>query len=156
MPPKSHSRLPSFRYTRLGTLLALFGFTRQKQHPVVFDFATHSLLRRSLAIQNLPPSREQQKGHLRMSFLLFWVRRRDLNLATSGLWARRATKLLYSAIYRFPNGNRGADDRTWTGTGISSQRILSPWRLPIPPHRHVCLVSISHIFFYVNPFFKKN
>ena len=29
----------------------------------------------------------------------FWVRRRDLNLATSGFWARRATKLLYSAIY---------------------------------------------------------
>ena len=28
MPPKSHSRLPSFRYTQLGTLLALFGFTR--------------------------------------------------------------------------------------------------------------------------------
>ena len=46
-PPKPHSRLPSFRYTQLGTLLALLGFTRQKQHPVVFDFATHSLLRRS-------------------------------------------------------------------------------------------------------------
>ena len=29
----------------------------------------------------------------------FWLRRWDLNLTTSGLWARRATKLLYSAIF---------------------------------------------------------
>ena len=28
-----------------------------------------------------------------------WLRRRDSNLATSGLWARRATRLLYSAIF---------------------------------------------------------
>ena len=29
---------------------------------------------------------------------LWWLRRWDLNLTTSGLWARRATRLLYSAI----------------------------------------------------------
>ena len=30
----------------------------------------------------------------------------------------------------------GADDRARTGTGFWSHRILSPRRLPIPPHRH--------------------
>ena len=44
----------------------------------------------------------------------FWLRRWDLNLTTSGLWARRATRLLYSAICflrplgwcRWPGSNR--------------------------------------------------
>ena len=31
----------------------------------------------------------------------------------------------------------GADDRGRTGTGITSHGILSPGRLPIPPHRHL-------------------
>ena len=49
----------------------------------------------------------------------------------------------------------GADSRTRTGTGISSQRILSPWRLPIPPHRLICLISISYKKSLVKCFFQK-
>ena len=30
----------------------------------------------------------------------------------------------------------GAEGRTRTGTGITTRRILSPLRLPIPPPRH--------------------
>ena len=50
-------------------LLTLFGFTRQKQPSVVFDFATHSLLRRSLAIQNLPQHQENNKKDIRVDVL---------------------------------------------------------------------------------------
>ena len=47
----------------------------------------------------------------------------------------------------------GADSRTRTGTGIASQRILSPWRLPIPPHRLISLISIAHKNLVVKCFF---
>ena len=33
-----------------------------------------------------------------VSVAIEWLRRQDLNAATSGLWARRATRLLYSAM----------------------------------------------------------
>ena len=43
----------------------------------------------------------------------------------------------------------GADDRGRTGTGITSHGILSPGRLPVPPHRHTTFTTreiISHAF----------
>ena len=42
----------------------------------------------------------------------------------------------------------GADDRGRTGTGISSHGILSPGRLPVPPHRHTCQqhMKLYHTF----------
>ena len=36
--------------------------------------------------------------------------------------------------------NFGAGDRGRTGTILSYHGILSPGRLPVPPHRQVCLV----------------
>ena len=44
-----------------------------------------------------PKATTKKKNHPD-GWFLFWLRRWDLNLTTSGLWARRATKLLYSAI----------------------------------------------------------
>ena len=44
-------------------------------------------------------SEEVKKYPRNKSEEFFWLRRWDLNLTTSGLWARRATKLLYSAIF---------------------------------------------------------
>ncbi len=35
-------------------------------------------------------------------------------------------------IYRFFN----AGNRNRTGTGVTTHRILSPGRLPVPPHQH--------------------
>ena len=47
----------------------------------------------------------------------------------------------------------GADDRGRTGTGISSHGILSPGRLPIPPHRHVTYnVTTDYIIQYFERF----
>ena len=65
----------------------------------------------------------------RQKFLFCWLRRWDLNLMTFGLWARRATRLLHSAILwcRKPGSNRYEK---------KSHGILSPGRLPIPPFRH--------------------
>ena len=69
-----------------------------------------------------------------------WLRGWDLNLTTSGLWARRATRLLYPAI----SGNQGgAGNGNRTRTVLSYHGILSPGRLPISPprrnlHRHAC------------------
>ena len=37
--------------------------------------------------------------------------------------------------FAVPTLFNGADDRSRTGTGVESHRILSPRRLPIPPHR---------------------
>ena len=94
----------------------------------------------------------------------FWLRRWDLNLTTSGLWARRATKLLYSAIW-FLRYQSGAGDRDRTGTILSYHGILSPGRLPVPPHRHLAMGALLHrfawyiiayIFAFVNSFFKIN
>ena len=63
-----------------------------------------------------------------------WLRRWDLNLMTFGLWARRATRLLHSAILwcRKPGSNRYEK---------KSHGILSPGRLPIPPFRHATTVG---------------
>ena len=77
----------------------------------------------------------------------FWLRRWDLNLTTSGLWARRATRLLYSAIWCFPftPDHDGAGDRGRTGTILTYHGILSPGRLPSPPHRHFYLWERSSL-----------
>ena len=71
----------------------------------------------------------------------FWLRRWDLNLTTFGLWARRAARLLHSAIY-------GAGSRGRTGTRNKSHGILSPGRLPIPPFRHVTTKRSSTLLIY--------
>ncbi len=84
--------------------------------------------------------------------------------------------LLHSAIYRarpprVPHAARlgslsrhlhdalsGAGDRGRTGTILSYQRILSPWRLPVPPHRQdkeprfLRTLIISYILRFVNTF----
>ena len=68
-------------------------------------------------------------------------------------------QLLYPAIYRIWCG---AGDRSRTGTILSYHGILSPGRLPIPPHRQILhrmlcagdLHIISQVFSFVNRFFK--
>ena len=95
---------------------------------------------------------------------LFWLRRRDLNHTTFGLWARRATRLLHSAIWM---GRKSVWELV-PMTGLEpvrdcSQRILSPLRLPISPHRRfdeMCFLlatsySIPRFLLFVNPFSKK-
>ena len=90
---------------------------------------------------------------------------------TFGLWARRATELLYPAICKNLIGGgkgirtpaplsrppgfqdrslqpdlgippTGAWGRNWTGTGFNARRILSPVRLPIPPLRQLLLIKM--------------
>ena len=39
----------------------------------------------------------------------------------------------------------GADDRGRTGTGIASHGILSPGRLPVPPHRQMLFTTYGII-----------
>ena len=97
----------------------------------------------------------------------FWLRGWDLNLTASGLWARRATRLLYPAIWSWcADLTVGAGDRDRTGTILSYHGILSPGRLPVPPHRHsvrgrlnkpfsACLSIVSLFARFVNPFFWK-
>ena len=71
-------------------------------------------------------------------------------------------QLLYPAIYEIWCG---AGDRSRTGTILSYHGILSPGRLPIPPHRQnrrtdvLCaddFVIIAYLFRFVNRFCKKN
>ncbi len=55
----------------------------------------------------------------------------------------------------------GADGRDRTDTGIASHGILSPGRLPVPPHRHLPagILPIVNIIAYANRFvnnFKRN
>ena len=93
---------------------------------------------------------------------------------TFGLWARRASRLLHPAIYKFKWRRRrdsnpcadcstsrfsrpvpsarlgyfsihGASGRTWTGTWFDSRRILSPVRLPIPPLKHVRQFALDYL-----------
>ena len=60
----------------------------------------------------------------------------------------------------------GAGNRDRTGTILSYHGILSPGRLPVPPHRQNCppgnlrtslfaLCIIPHFYPFVNPFLKK-
>ena len=63
--------------------------------------------------------------------------------------------ILFFRLHRY-----GAGDRGRTGTILSYHGILSPGRLPVPPHRqillgksHSVLYIISLMFFIVNPFF---
>ena len=50
-------------------------------------------------LQSLRNSRKQKKKNTPQGCVsFFWLRRGDLNLLTFGLWARRATGLLHSAI----------------------------------------------------------
>ena len=70
------------------------------------------------------------------------------------LVTQRATKQLWSAILNLPCG---AGDRGRTGTILSYHGILSPGRLPVPPHRRTvtsaALAIIPHPPRIVNPFF---
>ena len=60
----------------------------------------------------------------------------------------------------------GAGDRDRTGTILSYHGILSPGRLPVPPHRQVfsetffisrlVYIIISHFSFLVNPIYKNS
>ena len=60
--------------------------------------------------------------------------------------------------------HRGAGDRDRTGTILSYHGILSPGRLPVPPHRHsvrgsiqafsLAKIILPHILSLVNPFFE--
>ena len=51
----------------------------------------------------------------------------------------------------------GAGDRGRTGTSITAHGILSPGRLPVPPHRQVYNVQkeLYHIFFGLSNLFYK-
>ena len=94
-PPQSHSR--NVREACFASfLLALWGIAARKQRTVLFSLA-HPLpsSRRSWSADS--PHRQNIKPTARVGFV-FWLRRWDLNLTTFGLWARRAARLLHSAI----------------------------------------------------------
>ncbi len=40
----------------------------------------------------------------------------------------------------------GAGDRNRTGTGITTHGILSPGRLPVPPHQRILYFTIKNPF----------
>ncbi len=63
-------------------------------------------------------------------------------------------QLLYPAILNFRR--IGAGDRDRTGTRLSSHRILSPMRLPVPPRRHFSGPPdyYTHPHAFVNTIFK--
>ena len=86
----------------------------------------------------------QKRKSSPMDCFRFWLRRWDLNLMTFGLWARRATRLLHSAILwcRKPGSNRYEK---------KSHGILSPGRLPIPPFRHATTYISSHRHYIISP-----
>ena len=42
---------------------------------------------------------------------------------------------------RLTVSNKNAADRNRTGTGITTHRILSPGRLPVPPLRHITILN---------------
>ena len=64
-------------------------------------------------------------------------------------------KVILSILYGYPNfeikkilrflSRFGADGRNRTGTGFRSRRILSPVRLPVPPHLHFYWQSVFQL-----------
>ena len=73
-------------------------------------------------------------------WLFKWRRKRDSNPCADFSTSRfsrpvPSTRLGYSSNYF------GASDRTWTDMSFYTRRILSPVRLPIPPLRHLNMVS---------------
>ena len=92
---------------------------------------------------------------------IFWLRRWDLNHMTSGLWARRATGLLYSAILflvpwcRWPGSNRydalaSRDFKSrasaCSATPAGNTKRLASFRF--------ALLIIAHTLPFVKPFLK--
>ena len=73
---------------------------------------------------------------------------RKLNFSKNNVWIKYIDRLVRWASnyqhwrsfcnirYKKRVYGDGAEDRTWTGTGITPRGILSPLRLPIPPLRH--------------------
>ena len=124
-----------------------------KRYSIVLSALTRSLLRRSLGQIPCTHTRNKRKTHLRwVCFLSFGC--------GGGIWTSRPPgyepdELPSCSTPRYDSLKReyGADSRTRTGTGIASQRILSPWRLPIPPHRLISLISIAHKIWVVKCFF---
>ena len=65
---------------------------------------------------------------------------------------------------KFCTNRNGAGDRGRTGTILTYHGILSPGRLPVPPHRHsvrgsmqafsLAKIILPHIIHFVNPFFE--
>ena len=43
-----------------------------------------------------------------------------------------------------------AGNRNRTGTGVTTHRILSPGRLPVPPHQHIFYFTDIYHFYAVN------
>ena len=112
-PLASHSRLSSRIIRSKHSLLWLL-HKRKRTHRVLFLLFTHSLLRGALVVNERGSNpTDKKKKPTRLGWFSFWLRGWDLNLTTSGLWARRATELLYPAIYncflvwcRWPGLNR--------------------------------------------------
>ena len=110
-------------------------------------------------------TRDIQLGRLTLYHLsysrIFLVAEIGFEPMTFGLWAQRATWLLYSAIRHWclgPDSNRH---------GINFHRILSPVRLPISPPRHllnqnkfyytrIVLFCQQFFLFFLNLIYKAN
>ena len=90
-----------------------------------------------------------------------WLRRWDLNHMTFGLWARRATRLLHSAIWcRKPGSNRyetfvsrDFKSRASANFATPAYRSLHFWTEPAVSLD--CLIIISHSNRFVKRFLKK-
>ena len=91
----------------------------------------------------LPPGSTRAKARYRCTRaptqqsagLIGWVRVLCLRNRKQDRSSREAVRNAPGGPAWGPPGAFGADDRARTGTGGKSHRILSPRRLPIPPHR---------------------
>ena len=92
------SRVVSYRLRLLGSALSRFSsFASKKRYLIVFSCSPTPSA--EVVKRNSTFCIQRKKDTLRCP--LRWMQGWDLNLTTSGLWARRATKLLYPAMYFF-------------------------------------------------------
>ena len=131
---------------------------RQKQHSVVFALLpTTSSVGREAQTSFSQPTK---KGHRLVSFsLVAEVGFEPHDLRVMSPTSYQAALLRDIDFYGY---RCGAGDRGRTGTILSYHGILSPGRLPIPPHRQIAcqgsflplaLSIITHLISAVKPFF---
>ena len=117
----------------------------------------HSLPRHSRGgvIVALKQHQKNKTRPLGLVLFFYLVAEAGFEPTTFGLWARRATKLLHSAILTNIK-KHGAGDRTWTGTSFTSQDFKScasaDFATPAAT-TFIYFIRITQIQRYVNSFF---
>ena len=101
---------------------------RENATPWPFHSLTHDLLRRSFGTE--PISEAKRKGST-LCYLFFLVAGMGFEPHDLRVMSPTSYQAALPRDIKF-----GAGDRSRTGTILSYHGILSPGRLPIPPHRH--------------------